>query len=204
MARGRSCAPTTSRGGSAGRCRTFATWWPRTRVQRAAKPNFASPRSGEAGGSCLPTSGEAGVLAQQAHRVGKFSSQKRLESIPNRFRGSHRLATHRHRPPGCEAHDSRGLARTWSYACPPPRLRGADHQPRPPLHPFQASSLVKPVLRLAVEGCDSPPGALRTPTSPLRGEAMLRPPTECPRFPTRRAAHADLPTAWGGDAAPAY
>src|SRR6266851_2244659 len=73
--------------------------------------------------------------------------------------------------------------------------------PRSPLHPFQASSLVKPVLRLAVEGCDSPPGALRAPTSPLRGEAMLRPPTECPRFPTRRAAHADLPTAWGGDAA---
>src|SRR6266849_4641395 len=70
--------------------------------------------------------------------------------------------------------------------------------PRSPLHPFQASSLVKPVLRLAVEGCDSPPGALRTPTSPLRGEAMLRPPTECPRFPTRRAARADLPTAWGG------
>src|SRR6266849_329824 len=75
--------------------------------------------------------------------------------------------------------------------------------PRSPLHPFQASSLVKPVLRLAVEGRDSPPGALRTPTSPLRGEAMLRTPTECPRFPTRRAAHADLPTAWGGDAAPA-
>src|SRR5712692_1141478 len=73
--------------------------------------------------------------------------------------------------------------------------------PRSPLHPFQASSLVKPVLRLAVEGCDSPPGALRAPTSPLRGEAMLRPPTECPRFPTRRAPRADLPTAWGGNAA---
>src|SRR6266849_171763 len=85
--------------------------------------------------------------------------------------------------------------------------------PRSPLHPFQASSLVKPVVRLAVEGCDSPPGALRAPTSPLRGEArcdsppgalraptsplrgeaMLRPPTERPRFPPRRAARADLP-----------
>src|SRR5260370_37204605 len=39
MARARSGAPTTSCGGSAGRCRTFATWWPRTRAQRAAKPN---------------------------------------------------------------------------------------------------------------------------------------------------------------------
>src|SRR5258708_32855283 len=29
-------------------------------------------------------------------------------------------------------------------------------------------------LRLTLEGCDSPPGALRAPTSPLRGEAKLR------------------------------
>src|SRR5216683_4372399 len=66
-------------------------------------------------------------------------------------------------------------------------------------------------------GADSPPGALRPPTSPLRGEAKLAPtphPARCARrpphcvgsrnwrrFPTRRAARADLPTAWGGEIA---
>src|SRR5216684_7364140 len=47
-------------------------------------------------------------------------------------------------------------------------------------------------------GADSPPGALRAPTSPLRGEAKLAP-TPHPARSLRELA--DLPTSWGGDLA---
>src|SRR5712692_6697756 len=54
-------------------------------------------------------------------------------------------------------------------------------------------------------GADSPPGALRAPTSPLRGEAKLAPtphPARCARrLPTRRARFASWPTSpRGGEA----
>src|SRR5713101_795506 len=48
---------------------------------------------------------------------------------------------------------------------------------------------------LRMGGCTSPPGALRAPTSPLRGEAK-------PRHLAGRAPRADLPTAWGGETSP--
>src|SRR5216684_2343212 len=63
-------------------------------------------------------------------------------------------------------------------------------------------------------GADSPPGALRAPTSPLRGEAKLAPPPhpvsslrELADLPAWRGGEiayppgADLPTSWGGDLA---
>src|SRR6266851_5693079 len=48
---------------------------------------------------------------------------------------------------------------------------------------------------LRMGGCTSPPGALRAPTSPLRGEAT-------PPHLAGRAPRADLPTAWGGEHLP--
>src|SRR5216683_1349833 len=50
-------------------------------------------------------------------------------------------------------------------------------------------------LPTAWGGETSPPGALRAPTSPLRGEAK-------PRHLAGRAPRADLPTAWGGETSP--
>src|SRR5216683_364495 len=50
-------------------------------------------------------------------------------------------------------------------------------------------------LPTAWGGETSPPGALRAPTSPLRGEA--KPPHLAARVP-----RADLPTAWGGETSP--
>ncbi|HEX9560547.1 MAG TPA: hypothetical protein VGA76_04875 [Candidatus Dormibacteraeota bacterium] len=50
---------------------------------------------------------------------------------------------------------------------------------------------------LRMGGCTSPPGALRAPTSPLRGEAT-------PPHLAGRAPRADLPTAWGGEHLPTW
>src|SRR5712692_1456582 len=54
-------------------------------------------------------------------------------------------------------------------------------------------------------GADSPPGALRAPTSPLRGEPKLAPiphPARCARRPPHCVGRRDcLPTSWGGDLA---
>src|SRR5260370_40879381 len=91
MARARACAPTTSGGGSAGRCRTFATWWPRTRAQRAAKPN-------QPGSSINPDSAH---LAQDVC-IGRL-----------RFKGSSQHFLKRRR--GCMVVTSRELRqRFWS------------------------------------------------------------------------------------------